>query len=178
MPNYHCRRISIWCGVATEVCGKSGEASFFLSFFCFYGQTVQKLQAFPFSPYSRCKQDRKMRFGLCFNESAVFYLALSSGFEIIKIKTCQLSFLFSSWSILSLHRGFKFRSCVKAVSIRCKTSRDALKSHCLSSAIDFRMLLVMKGSGILMHPEFLFWIMTDIDYIGPHKERTNFIRKF
>jgi len=49
----------------------------------------------------------------------------------------------------------EIQSCVIAVSDRCKTSwgasQDASKSHCLSSAIDFCMLLEMKGSGILMH---------------------------
>jgi hypothetical protein len=38
--------------------------------------------------------------------------------------------------------------------------------------------LGMRGNGILMHPGFLFCIMTGIDYISPTKETDNSIRKF
>ena len=93
MSKHHCLFISCCCcGVATKY-GKSGEAPLF---FCFYGQTVQNLQRHPFSPYSTDKQDQKMRCGFCFNESVVFYLALSRRFEIIEKKdTPALSSVFT-----------------------------------------------------------------------------------
>jgi hypothetical protein len=61
----HCGWISSWrCGVAKEVCKTTS--------ICvakprsFYGAPVHFLQGFPFCPYSRRKQDQKMRCGFMF----------------------------------------------------------------------------------------------------------------
>ena len=128
MSKYHCRCISYCCcGVATEVC--VAKLEWRLHSILFYGDPVQIVQGLPFYPYLRWQTRLHLMCGFCFDESVVFYLALSSGFEIIKKKTCRLF-------LLSLHSGMNFDPCAIVISNASKTSRGNIKQplHCIPMA--------------------------------------------
>jgi hypothetical protein len=133
-----CHGSSIWCcnwcgkrmNETTSVCVATGSGVFLCPLF--YGNPVQKLQAFPFCPYSRSKQDQKLTCGFMFQWR---HLAIAWCFWIIKINASLLSFL-------SLQRGFNFQPCAIAVSVHCKTSRDASKDHYLAFPLQNRRCCV------------------------------------
>jgi hypothetical protein len=93
----------------------------------FYGALVQILQNFSCSPVLRSQTRSKMRCGF------VVLMKTSSKSMVFsnhqKKNDWPAAFLFSCWSFVSLHIGFKIYWCAIALSNRSKTSQDASKDH-------------------------------------------------
>jgi hypothetical protein len=135
-----CHGSSIWCGKrmneTTSVCVATGSGVFLCPLF--YGDPVQQLQistGIQYNSYRPSHFAHTQGANKTKKWPVVLHFAIAWCFSIIKINAGLLSFL-------SLQRGFNFQPCAIAVSVRCKTSRDASKDHYLAFPLQNRRCCV------------------------------------